>query len=146
MMKYTLTYCLVLLLSITSCSIDSDTNQEEQNYQVFWHLRNVSGGVSGVDDDFELETIVWTFNETTSMLNIENNNTDDTKQEGLPTGDYTYSVIQSESRSFLVIGGTELGEITSPASNLLVINENEKSTGTGADGFIYTFQRELVAE
>ena len=145
-MKKHIIYLFALALTITSCSLENDTNQDEQTYKSLWHLRNVSGGVSGVNDNFDLEAIVWSFNETTLKLTVENNNTDDTKQDGWDSGTYDYSFTQTGSKDYLIIDGTEVGELTFTSQNSMVINENEKSTGTGADGLIYTFQRTLVAE
>ncbi|WP_242086585.1 hypothetical protein [Aestuariivivens sediminis] len=144
-MKRPVIYLLILALSFTSCSLNTDTNDNQQSYKSLWHLRNVSGGVSGVNDDFELETIIWTFNEVDAILTVENNNTDDTKQDGLDTGTYSYSVIQEGSSTFLSVDGTEMGEVVVTQSSM-VIDENETSGGPAADGFIYTFQRVLVAE
>ncbi|WP_242206371.1 hypothetical protein [Aestuariivivens insulae] len=146
-MKKSIIYLLAIILGITtSCSVNSDDNQDLQNYKSLWHLRNVSGGVSGVNDDFELETIVWSFDETTATLTVENNNTDDTKEDALDSGTYSYSLAQVASRNYLSIDGTEVGELTFSSQNTMVIDENELSTGSASDGFKYTFQRTLVAE
>ncbi len=137
---------MAIVLSVTSCSLKNDTDQDQQTYKSLWHLINVSGGVSGVNDSFSLGTIVWSFNETTLKLTIENDNTDDTKQDGWDSGTYDYLLDQTDSRDFLTISGTEVGELIFTSENTMIINENEKSTGTAADGLIYTLQRTLVAE
>ncbi len=137
---------MAIVLSVTSCSLKNDTDQDQQTYKSLWHLINVSGGVSGVNDSFSLGTIVWSFNETTLKLTIENDNTDDTKQDGWDSGTYDYLLDQTDSRDFLTISGTEVGELIFTSENNMIINENEKSTGTAADGLIYTLQRTLVAE
>ncbi|WP_223551619.1 hypothetical protein [Aestuariivivens sp. NBU2969] len=145
-MKKNIIFLLAIVLSVTSCSLKNDTDQDQQTYKSLWHLINVSGGVSGVNDSFSLGTIVWSFNETTLKLTIENDNTDDTKQDGWDSGTYDYLLDQTDSRDFLTIGGTEVGELIFTSENTMIINENEKSTGTAADGLIYTLQRTLVAE
>ncbi|WP_242135540.1 hypothetical protein [Aestuariivivens marinum] len=145
-MKKNIIFLLAIVLSVTSCSLKNDTDQDQQTYKSLWHLINVSGGVSGVNDSFSLGTIVWSFNETTLKLTIENDNTDDTKQDGWDSGTYDYLLDQTDSRDFLTISGTEVGELIFTSENTMIINENEKSTGTAADGLIYTLQRTLVAE
>ncbi|WP_242132594.1 hypothetical protein [Aestuariivivens marinum] len=145
-MKKNIIFLLAIVLSVTSCSLKNDTDQDQQTYKSLWHLINVSGGVSGVNDSFSLGTIVWSFNETTLKLTIENDNTDDTKQDGWDSGTYDYLLDQTDSRDFLTISGTEVGELIFTSENNMIINENEKSTGTAADGLIYTLQRTLVAE
>ena len=131
---------------VNSCSLDSNPDTSSQSFRSLWHLINVSGGIAGVNDSFSLETIVWSFNEDTFILTIENNNTDDTKQDGHDSGEYDYSIVTENNEEFIVLDGTEIGAIYLTSQNILVIDENVTSSGAGADGFLYTFQRTLVAE
>ena len=105
-----------------------------------WHLVQTNGGIQGVNDQFELGTIVWTFYENTGNLIVNNQNTDANKQDFLDSGTYTYSLETIEGQNFITIDGTEYGEITI-RPNEFIIDENTKSTGDGADGFIYTFEK-----
>jgi len=105
----------------------------------------VSGGIDGVNNDFDLSTVIWTFNEALGTLNIVNNNTNEELEDGYDTGNYTYSLIDNGNNSFIIINQIEFGSLTL-SNNKLIINQNEKSTGTGADGYIYTFQLVEVVE
>lgn len=145
-MKY---YTLVLLISFvtfTNCSVNNDNNNTPPIIIItYWNLVNVSGGVAGISEDFPLNTIKWVFNEANATLNIENNNDDDTKPDGLDSGNYTYSVLNKGNDMFLTIGPNEIGRFT-VTQNELIINENETSNGSLVDGYIYTFEKTVITE
>ena len=141
-MKIKLLFILCCSLVLSSCSV-SNNDEPEQNYKSLWHLINVSGGFAGVNESFELETIIWSFDEATLKLTVANNNQDNAIQDGLDAGTYDYSIINTNGESFLVIDGNELGELTFSQAGMQ-IDENLKSTGNGADGFIYSFQLQRV--
>jgi len=135
---------IIFILLLTSCSLSND-NDNPQYVRSEWHLKNVSGGIDGVNNDFDLSTVIWTFNEALGTLNIVNNNTNEELEDGYDTGNYTYSLIDNGNNSFIIINQIEFGSLTL-SNNKLIINQNEKSTGTGADGYIYTFQLVEVVE
>ncbi len=141
-MKIKLLLVLCSALILTNCSVGNDTN-EQQNYKRIWHLINVSGGISGVNENFQLETITWSFNETTSKLTVVNNNQDDAIQDGLDSGTYDYSILNEGGQSYISIGTSEFGEVIF-SQNGMQIDGNKLSTGTGADGFIYSFELQVI--
>lgn len=146
-MKNSIIIALISLLTFTNCSLNSDdnTNATPQVITIYWNLVNVSGGFAGVDDDFEIGTIIWRFNELTETLNVDNGNTDDTKQDGLDSGNYSFSLLNVGQDTFLIVDSEELGNLTI-TGNQLVINQNETSGGSAADGFIYTFTKSVEIE
>lgn len=140
--------CFVIL---TNCSVDDSNNDsfDDINYLTQWHLTNVTGGVAGIDDEFDLGVVIWTFKDEndTKSLSIVNENIDTTKEDFLDSGEYTYSEIEENSITYLVINNIEYGAITFPANSTttnLVLNTNQLSNATGSDGFVYTFQRVLI--
>ena len=142
-MKIKLLIVLCCAFVFTNCSLSNDS-ETPQNYKKSWHLINVSGGFAGVNENFELETIIWSFDEPTAKLTVVNNNSDDTIQDGLASGAYDYSIdIAEDGKSYITIDANELGLLTVNQTGMF-IDENMMSTGTGADGFIYSFQVELV--
>lgn len=143
-MRHTLLILFTCFFIFTNCSIKND-NTTPDVVRVYYNLINVSGGIEGVDDYFELGTITWTFNDETGILTVVNENIDDTKQDGLDSGDYNYSVLNSGGNSFLIVDSNELGSLEYITNNL-IINGNETSEGSGADGFIYTFSLTTVIE
>lgn len=138
------TYKILLLLSLTlvlSCSIGNDsTTNSTPKINLTWHLTQTTGGVSGVDDQFAQGTVVWTFYETTGTLYVDNQNADSSKEDFLASGNYTYAIDKIGDQQFISIDGVEYGEIIINNTNF-TINENIKSTGDGADGYIYNFQK-----
>jgi len=119
--------CGMLLLS---CSTNTDLSIEEKFYLV-----NVSGGFAGVNENFDRGQIIWTFNEQNSTLIIEKNTNENFS--GLNEGLYSYSIENINNRLFLHIDENELGGISTNVSGM-IIDENMRSTGSGADGFIMT--------
>ncbi len=144
---------LTCFFILTNCSLDNDNIiEDQQEYDLEWHLIEVTGGFTGVDLQFDLDTIIGVFDnggdnndaDNDNILTIVNNNTDDTKEDFLDSGTYSYSITQETNGNYITIEGTEFGEVTFPTTTTLLIDTNELSTGSGADGFVYTFQRVLV--
>ena len=126
---------------LSNCSLDNGNNSESGTITiVFWHLTNTSGGLAGVDDQFDLDKVIWSFNEVNGTLIIQNNNTDDTKQDGLPSGTYSFSVSLNSGNYLLYIDGAEFGSY-SISDTELIIDQNITTSGSGADGFVYTFKK-----
>ncbi|WP_372937835.1 hypothetical protein [Seonamhaeicola sp.] len=141
---YIISICFIFL---TSCDLndDNETTYEETTYLVEWHLIEVNGGISGETDEFDLNTVVWTFNTENNVLTVVNNNTDDTKEDALDSGTYSYSETDFGGIFYLSIDGDEFGEFSfSSSNNFLTINATELSTEMVSDGYIYEFQRVLV--
>jgi len=121
--------CLVLLVG---CSKDDLPPIKK------FHLVNVSGGFAGVNKSFERGQISWTFNEQNSTLLVEKN-TEETFS-GLDEGSYSYFIQTSNKQLFLHIDNAEIGGITSSEKSI-VIDENIRSIGSGADGFILLLEK-----
>ena len=143
-MKHTLLILLISFFTLTHCSTNNDNTQPNVT-EVYWSLTNTTGGVAGVNDDFPKGEIKWVFNELTETLIVENNNTDNTKQGGLDSGNYAYSLLEVGLNSFLIIDSEEVGRLTVTTSKL-IIDENQTSQGDLNDGFIYTFTKTIVTE
>ncbi|MBP0903954.1 hypothetical protein ACFSKN_09625 [Mariniflexile gromovii] len=148
-MKYTIIIAFLSFVTLTNCSLEGDNEIKDQVYKTYWHLTNVSGGIAGVDNDFDLDKIIWTFNEDTNKLVVNNTNTTDV-EDGLDTGNYTYSITEIKGEGekvdlFLTVESNEFGKLTFDATEL-VIDQNITTNGTGADGFIYTFKRVVIFE
>ncbi|MFL1013677.1 hypothetical protein [Flavisericum labens] len=140
-MKYHFIKALTVFLLLTNCSLNNNNKDESREITVvFWHLTNTTGGLAGVDNQFSQDTVVWNFNDVNGTLNVQNRNTDDTKQSGLESGLFNFSLIAKGSEDFLVVNGNELGKITVEDSTF-ILNENHTSQGEIADGFIYTFKK-----
>lgn len=145
-MKHYILIAFCCLIAFTSCSISNNNNDDSpQVIKTYWHLTNVSGGFAGVNHDFALGHIIWFFDEALAELSIENLNTDDSLEDGFDTGNYVFSIQEVNNETFLKVDSNEFGYFTLSETEL-VINQNITTSGSGADGFIYTFKRVLVAE
>ena len=129
------------VLLLTGCSVDNN-NPTPQVVIAHWNLIKTTGGVAGVNHTFPLKTVIWTFDEANLKLTVVNNNTDDTKQDALDSGTYDYSVTKNNDDTYLSISENEFGGFKITSSQL-VIDQNDLSQGSGADGFVYTFQKTL---
>lgn len=143
-MKFKLIVLIVFASFIFGCSLNNDTTEPIKT-KTLYHLLNVQEGVAGVDDDYNLNEIIWFFDAENGILEVDNNNTDDTKADGLATGDYVFSTIEENNKQYLLIDNTEMGRIY-VSNNNLIIDENDLSDGSGADGFVYSFGIQIVAE
>lgn len=142
-MKRNFFIALSFLFILSNCSLndnDNDTNDNFEQFTLTWHLISTTGGIAGINDQFNLDTVVWIFDEPTETLTIENNNTDDTKQDLLDSGTYQFSFVTEGEDSYIFVNGNELGEFTISQTNF-IIDENNTSEGQLTDGFIYTFER-----
>ncbi len=146
-MKHSILIALCSFFILTNCSIGDDDNNNQNNivYKTYWHLVNTSGGVSGVNQDFDLNEVVWSFDEGTMELTVVNDNEDGDKEDAFDSGTYDYSVTEDDPDSFLFIDGSEFGSFTITTQEL-VIDQNTTTAGTATDGFEYTFERVLVAQ
>jgi len=142
-MKFKLLIALSFTFILSSCSLDNESNVENENQDVIfytWHLVKTEGGIAGINDPFDLDTVIWSFDELNGILEIENNNDDDTKQDLLDSGTYNFSISTISGENFIFIDNVEYGEINIGTSTF-TIDENNKTDSQGADGFIYTFQK-----
>lgn len=143
-MKKSLLLVLSCFFIFSNCSLNDSDSAPPQELQYLWHLIQVTGGVAGVDERFDVGDIVWSFDEDTNILTVENNNTDDTIEDGLDSGTYSFSVLDIDGITYLTVDGNELGSFVVNQSTF-TLDQNKMSTGTGADGFIYLFQLETRA-
>lgn len=123
-------FCGILLLGCSSNNILSTDKK--------FYLVNVSGGFAGVNENFDKGQIIWIFNEQNSTLKIEKNTNE--SFSGLNEGIYSYSIENIDSLQFLLIDQNEIGGV-STYENGMIIDENIRSTGAGADGFILTLEK-----
>ncbi|MEZ4810856.1 MAG: hypothetical protein R2819_10915 [Allomuricauda sp.] len=132
-------YTVIFTIGLLACS-SSDDDTQKDIVAGTWNVQNISGGFAGINDDYAPGTIIWAFNPANQTLQVTNNNEADTIYDGLPTGQYSYSVLSVENELFLQINDQEFSGITI-FSRQLLLDENKKSTGTGADGFQIVLSR-----
>ncbi|WP_298900902.1 hypothetical protein [uncultured Psychroserpens sp.] len=133
MKKYS--YLLVFTLLAFACYNDDDSTQNnEPSLFGEWSLINVSGGLIGVDQDFDSDLIIWDFNQDTMQLTITNNNTD-ADFDGWPTGVYNYTVSSTDDGLTIVIENFSMTVVTLTSTSLTL------DEGIAVDGFLFKFNR-----
>ncbi|EZH72985.1 hypothetical protein ATO12_18380 [Aquimarina atlantica] len=135
-----LTLILIVAFGIsTSCHSDDDGPVEkEKTINGVWNLKNVSGGLQGINLDYNKGEVLWTFNETTGKLIVENNViTQGPKNihSGLRSGTYNYEIKEEEGSKVLFVKGIKRGIITTLRESMKI------DDGVEVDGFINEFER-----
>ncbi len=127
-------------LTLVGCSTtDNAPAPKEDILSGSWEVQNISGGFAGINDDYEAGIITWTFTTPTSKLEIINNNDKaGIIYDGLVSGEYDYSILTVSNKQYLEINGQEFAGI-SISNGQLLLDQNQISTGTGADGFQLLF-------
>lgn len=135
MKKYVST--VVFFLFLVSCiNIDDDTNSHPINGT--WKLKNVSGGLRGVDLDYNDEEVTWFFNEKNKELKAKNTIINTGPQSvylPLANGDYLYEIKLKEGSENLYINDVKKGSITISKDTLFI------DEGVASDGMLYKFIR-----
>ena len=135
-MKSTFFMFLIAISALaTSCDNDDDSLRQP-TISGTWNLINITGGLAGIDADFEPGVITWTFNAETSMLSVENNHPEnETIYDGLETGTYSYSISNTDDEARLIIDDGDFGSYIL-SKNQLIIDQYY-----GADGYLFTLER-----
>jgi len=123
---------------IASCNDDDSTQASTINGT--WNLKNISGGLAGINDAYNQGIIKWVFDSQALTLTVENNNSQNTIYDGFESGIYSYSILESGGDSYLIAEDIEFGGYTVTENNL-IIDQNKTLIGTGADGFIIELER-----
>ena len=131
---------LLMILGIvlfTSCNNDDDSTESESIIGI-WNVKNISGGINGIEDEYETGIITWAFNNQT--LTVENNDAQGNIYSGFESGTYNYSANEINGINYIIIDNAEYGSYTL-SNNNLTINQNETTSGSGADGFMLQLER-----
>ena len=98
---------------------------------------SVSGGLAGINIDYNQGDVKWSFNLENNTLIVENNIITTGPEDiyaGLESGTYNIEITQSGEIQTLFINNTERGV-------LILLNHNLKIDDRFADGFITEFER-----
>ena len=143
---------LSYLLTITFLICSSSCSKEESNNNQFvnsglvgtWNATSTSGGFAGVSCVYQPGELVLTF-DSEGNLTITNNvvNTTATcggQEIGVQVGSHTYGVFDSNDKKYLLVDDFERGELVI-STNEFTLNQNNSSSGSGADQFFLTFAK-----
>lgn len=128
---------IIGFLFFTSCN-SNDTPITNETIEGSWHLKNISGGLLGVDIDYGRGKIIWKFNTQSNTVTVENNiptTNPENFYPDLPAGTYNYIIEEHQEIKTLFINDTKKGVIIIE-NNILKIDDN-----LAADGLLTLFER-----
>lgn len=131
---------LILVFGVflfTNCKSDDDIKVSDP-LNGAWNLKNVSGGIMGLNIDYEKGEVIWNFDLQQNLLSVENNVTSPelkASYAGPATGTYNIEIIQNGELQTLFINDRERGVIILN-NTILKIDD-----GIAADGFVTKFER-----
>ena len=131
---------LIMFLAVvltTSCKTD-DHIIHNKTLNGIWNLKNVSGGLQGINIDYSRGEVIWDFDLENSTLSIENNIISTGPEDiyaGLESGTYSIEIEQNGEIQTLFINGKERGVLILLDSTLKI------DDGIALDGFITEFVR-----
>jgi len=103
-----------------------------------WSLNKVSGGLAGINIVYSYGEVIWSFNEATNELTVQNNIMTTGLEDvyaGHETGVYPYQIVVTNGDSVLMIDNQERG-IVSIINNNLQIDD-----GVVVDGMLTEFEQ-----
>jgi hypothetical protein len=135
--------CFFLMMS---CSDETPTRT---TLNEVYALRNVSGGFTGANVDYEYGAVTWAFDSDQHELVVTSliiNNGPQSVYLPLQSGTYQYTTSQSNGKTYLQIEGHQIydngdyGRYILNADGSLVIDQGEGSNGMAADVFTLYFE------
>lgn len=121
----------------TNCKSKDDSIQIE-DLNGIWNLKNVSGGLQGINIDYARGEVKWNFILESNTLIVENNIVSTGPADiyaGLDSGTYTIEIEQDGETSTLFINDVKRGVIIFLNDNLIL------DDGLDTDGFLTEFER-----
>lgn len=126
-------YLVLLSIILFSCSSDDDNNVA-LTLLGSWNLVNVSGGITGLDEDIDRGAVVWDFDTASGMVTIVNNSTTTSANTLLASGTYTYSVSDAADANILAVNEVDYGRLNLENTVFTI-------TESAIDGFTFRFER-----
>lgn len=130
-----LVLCLSVLLFAVSCN-DHDETITQDSLEGIWHLNNVSGGIQGIDLDYDQGDVVWNFTMAESSVKVESTiltNGPKSIYQGLISGTYAIGFEEQDATRTMLIDGIKF-RILEIQSTTLILDD-----GVAADGFVRRF-------
>lgn len=129
---------VVLVITAFACKKSIDTPSNEITLKGNWNMKNVSGGLIGLNLDYNPGEVIWIFNITTNKLSVTNNIISTGPKSiyaRYQTGTYDYYTTTLNSIEQLYVDSTLLGVMT------IGINTLNLDDGVAADGFLTVFEK-----
>ncbi len=131
---------LFLSILVVSCSKDDDVLEFPDNIEGVWSVVEKSGGFAGVNCGYEKGWVTFDFSKKKVEIGITEFVTTGLCEIGIQEGTFDYRFKEKNGDHFLLIDGVEWGLIEE-ADGLITVDGNIKTSGNGADFFVYTLQQ-----
>jgi hypothetical protein len=123
---------------VLSCSDDDDIQSTNNSSSGSWYLRNVSGGIAGINIDYSQNEVKWTFESSDSTLEVVNNiisTGPESIYAGPQSGTYSYSIQTIDGNERLFVDSENKGVMLIQNDSLFL------DDGVAADGMMHLFVR-----
>ena len=120
-----------------SCNNDDDATPVE-SISGTWKMQNVSGGLQGINIDYQDGDVDWTFDTDSQTVRVENRILTTGPEDiyaGPETGSYPYEVEQLGQTQILYLDEEVMGGIILSGNTLTI------DSGSDADGLVTIFVR-----
>ncbi|MEL7271530.1 MAG: hypothetical protein AAGL34_18295 [Bacteroidota bacterium] len=120
-----------------SCNNDDDATPVE-SISGTWKMQNVSGGLQGINIDYQDGDVDWTFDTDSQTVRVENRILTTGPEDiyaGPETGSYPYEVEQLGQTQILYLDEEVMGGIILSGNSLTI------DSGSDADGLVTIFVR-----
>ena len=102
-MKLLIILTILLPLSVVGCDPENIDILTDYDINGQWNLTHVGGGIDGRDLNFDPGIIIWTFNENTGMVRIDNNSGNELSV--FQSGTYSFFIEDIDGQRTLTIDG-----------------------------------------
>ena len=129
---------IIVFIATLSCEKSHDTPPNQITLNGSWNMENVSGGLIGLDLDYNPGEVIWVFNTTTNQLLVTNNILSTGPKSiyaRFQTGTYNYYISNVNPIDELYVDTVLIGDITIGTSSLHI------DDGLAADGFLTVFRK-----
>ena len=121
---------ITLFFAVVSCTTANEPVEikslvVENSISGKWHLQNLSGGIAGVNLNFNPNDFVLEFNEINRTVTVTNSLQNNVTT--LNSGTYSYLLQNNLGTNFLIVNGTNIGRLTLNTNLLLDDNADNDS-------------------
>jgi hypothetical protein len=129
---------VTLVITAFACKKTIENPPNEITLSGDWNMKNVSGGLMGLNLDYNPGEVIWIFNTTTNQLSVTNNILTTGPKSiyaRFQSGVYNYYITSANSIDQLYVDSTLIGVMTIGTSSLNI------DDGVAADGFLTVFNK-----
>ena len=129
---------LALVVLTFACSKTNVNPPNEITLKGNWNMKNVSGGLMGLNLDYDPGEVIWRFDASTNLLMVTNNILSTGPKSiyaRFATGSYPYYILNNNSIDELYVDSNLVGDMSIGISTMRI------DDGVAADGFLTVFEK-----